>query len=122
MRRPLLSITAIASICHMANRALAASIGEDRPSWQDTTDEERASAVAGVENIINGSVTRPEQSHEAWFAFKQAGGWVYGPTKDTEAKTHPCMVPFDELPPEQQAKDALFFAIVTGLSVEEVQS
>ena len=44
-------------------------------------------------------------------------GWQYGPLKDADLKEHPCIVPFDELPPEQQAKDHLFKAIVDALAV-----
>jgi hypothetical protein len=57
-------------------------------------------------------IVRPEQSHESWWAEKQRTGWTYGPVKDAEKKTHPCCVPYAELPREQQRKDALFFAIV----------
>jgi hypothetical protein len=42
-------------------------------------------------------------------------GWVYGETKDAEKKTHPCLVPFHELPEFQQKKDKLFCAIVDAL-------
>ena len=42
-------------------------------------------------------------------------GWVYGEVKDAEKKTHPCIVPFEELPEFQQKKDALFCAIVDSL-------
>jgi hypothetical protein len=49
-------------------------------------------------------------------AEKVAAGWVYGEVKDPDAKppTHPCIVPFEELPPEQQFKDVLFKTIVAG--------
>jgi hypothetical protein len=43
---------------------------------------------------------------------KVEGGWKYGETKDPEAKTHPCIVPFEDLPAEQQFKDKLFRTIV----------
>lgn len=48
-------------------------------------------------------------------AQKANDGWVYGPVKDPEAKTHPCMVPFDELPYVQRKKDAIFRAMVHAL-------
>jgi hypothetical protein len=46
---------------------------------------------------------------------KKKDGWVYGEVKDAEAKTHPCIVPFEELPEFQKKKDALFCAIVDSL-------
>jgi hypothetical protein len=47
---------------------------------------------------------------------KLSQGWRYGEVKDAVAKTHPCMVPFEQLPVEQQAKDRLLLAIVKALS------
>jgi hypothetical protein len=41
---------------------------------------------------------------------------VYGEVKDAEKKTHPCIVPYKDLPPEQQAKDHLFKAVVSALA------
>jgi hypothetical protein len=32
--------------------------------------------------------------------------------KDTELKKHPCIVPFDELPEKQRAKDYIFRQII----------
>jgi hypothetical protein len=43
-------------------------------------------------------------------------GWRYGKVKNEEARTHPLLVPFDELPPAEQAKDHLFISIVRALS------
>ena len=40
---------------------------------------------------------------------------MYGEEKDPERKVHPCMVPFNELPREQQAKDFIFRAVVHAL-------
>ena len=57
-------------------------------------------------------MTTPEESHENWRKVKDAEGWVYGPVKDAEAKTHPCMVPYEELPSAQIIKDHLFQAVV----------
>jgi hypothetical protein len=66
--------------------------------------------------ILDNPNTTPEASHESWMAEKVAAGWVYGPTKDPVAKTHPCIVAYSELPPEQRAKDHLFGAIVRSLA------
>ncbi len=105
----------IASVCHEANRAYCASIGDaSQPSWADAPDWQKNSAINGVNFHMAGGKT-PEQSHESWLAEKEATGWVYGKLKDPIAKTHPCCVPYDQLPENQKAKDRLFLAIVEAL-------
>jgi RyR domain len=107
----------IAEICHQANKALCETQGDySQADWEDAPGWQRASAISGVLNILDGIVQSPEDSHVSWLKQKEAEGWVYGEYKDVERKTHPCMVPYNELPAEQQLKDRLFFAIVSALS------
>lgn len=114
--RQLATIAAIASICHEANRAYCVSIGDhSQPTWDDAPSWQKESCYTGVLKIASHEITRPEQSHESWSAQKLAEGWVYGTVKDPVAKTHHCLVPFTELPPEQQTKDVLFFSIARAL-------
>lgn len=107
---------AVARVAHEVNRAYCMSMGDaSQPAWEDAPEWQRASAVAGVEFHHANPDAGPEASHESWFAQKAADGWVYGPVKAAEGKTHPCMVPFGELPAAQQAKDFLFRAVVHAL-------
>lgn len=103
----------IAQIVHEANRAYCQTLGDDsQVSWDEAPEWQRSSAVNGVEGILSGRITKPEQSHESWLAEKERTGWKFGPVKDAEKKEHPCFVPYAELPATQQVKDAIFFAIV----------
>lgn len=96
------------------------SIGDtSQPRWEDAPDWQKESAIAGVIGILEGRITNPEQSHESWMAQKVADGWTFGEVKDPTAKTHPCMVPYSELPPSQQAKDGVFHAIVRALMARD---
>jgi len=105
----------IARVCHEVNRAYCESLGDmSQPSWEDAPQWQKDSAMLGVKLHTENNVG-PEASHESWMAQKVAEGWVYGPTKDPEAKTHHCIVPFDMLPREQQAKDFIFRAVVHAL-------
>lgn len=108
-----LRLEAIARICHEANAALCQAFGDNSQlHWQEAPQWQRDSAVAGVEFHIANPDASASASHDAWLAHKRAEGWTYGPVKDAEAKTHPCIVPFHDLPPEQQAKDFVFRSIV----------
>ena len=106
------AVELVAKIAHEANRAYCEALGDhSQPSWEEAPEWQRNSAIAGVRFHMNGE-HGPEASHENWMREKLDDGWVYGDVKDPEAKTHPCLVPFDQLPVEQQAKDFIFRAIV----------
>jgi hypothetical protein len=113
-------IIEIAEACHNVNRAYCRVLGDDsQPQWDYAQDWQRDSAIAGVKQLLENDSLTPGRLHEAWLTHKQNEGWVCGEKKDPEAKTHPCMVPFDELPRSLQTKDVLFAAIVRGLRDEE---
>lgn len=109
--------TAIARVCHEANRAFCVSLGdESQPGWDDAPEWQQESARCGVYGILTGEITSPEDSHVSWSRQKLDDGWRYGEVKDPEAKTHPCLVPYDRLPHEQQTKDHIFHAIVRAMA------
>lgn len=103
----------IARVCHQTNKAYCEEIGDDSPEdWEDAPGWQRESAINGVQFHINNPDASNSASHDNWMAEKVADGWVYGETKDPEAKTHHCIVPFGELPKDQQIKDVLFRNLV----------
>jgi hypothetical protein len=100
-------IEQVARDCHEANRFYCESIGDtSQPKWEDAPDWQRSSCINGVEGALAGNT--PRQSHESWLRGKTETGWSWGPVKDPETKTHPCFVPYDELPESQQVKDLIF--------------
>jgi len=108
-----LRVEGIAKIAHEANRAYRDEIGEDPgPSWVDAPDWQKESVIDGVLGWLQGSIDTPEDSHQSWLDLKIENGWEYGPVKDPEAKTHPCLMPYADLPEEQKLKDSLFSTIV----------
>jgi hypothetical protein len=56
-------------------------------------------------------LTSPEVLHEEWVRAYEKMGWRYGEVRDTEKKTHPDMVPFNELGRLEQEKDWVFFML-----------
>lgn len=108
----------IARICHEANRAYCATLGDlSQPSWADAPQWQKDSACNGVRFALEGGKT-PEDSHKSWLAQKEAEGWKYGPVKDPEKKEHPCFVPYDQLPAAQRRKDHIFLAVVSAFKAE----
>ena len=111
------SIAEIARVAHEINRAYCAALGDDsQPAWEDAPEWQKDSAMNGVNFHSDNPSAGPEASHESWMSEKELEGWVFGEVKDPEAKTHPCMVPFADLPTEQKAKDYLFRAVVHALA------
>ena len=56
-------------------------------------------------------MTCPEALHDAWVDAYEEMGWKYGVKRDAKAKTHPDMVPFEELGKLEQEKDWVFFML-----------
>jgi hypothetical protein len=115
-----MEVAAIAKVCHEANRAYCATIGDNsQPAWEEAPDWQKQSAIKGVEfhlGALNaGRKPSPSASHESWLEEKRAAGWKYGPTKDPEKKEHPCFIPYDGLPLEQRLKDFIFSGIVEAV-------
>lgn len=43
--------------------------------------------------------------HEVWAETRVSQGWTYGEQRNDELKTHPCLVPYEELPEEEKEYD-----------------
>lgn len=107
----------VAKICHQANKSLCEVFGDSSQyDWKAAPAWQRASAHRGVLFCLKTPDAPASSNHEEWMKEKIESGWKYGPVKDPVKKEHPCIVSFDELPPEQQAKDFLFKAIVNSLA------
>lgn len=112
-----LSIEEIAKVCHEVNRGYCKALGDDSQlPWDEAPQWAKTSAINGVRFHLDNPNAGPSGSHENWLKEKEKEGWKYGEIKDPEKKEHPCFVPYDQLPKEQQAKDYIFTSIVKTLS------
>ncbi|MDO4483704.1 MAG: ion channel [Clostridia bacterium] len=110
---------AAARAMHEAYRA----VNPAAPAWGELSCFLRASNRAATDHIpvklsllqgtpfeqADASLRRMcrQNEHDRWLRFHALHGWRYGPHKDALLRTHPCMVPFDELSEAEQAKDDL---------------
>ncbi len=52
-----------------------------------------------------------EKLHQDWVEAYEKNGWRYGPERDVEKRTHPDMVPYDQLGQLERDKDAVFVSL-----------
>jgi uncharacterized protein YodC (DUF2158 family) len=115
--KKLITVLSIAAICHALNKAYCEGLGDTtQPSWEDAPQWQKDSAVNGVSFHLAYPDAPASASHENWMNEKLADGWKYGQVKDPAKKEHPCLVPFNELPATQQAKDFIFKQTVHELA------
>jgi hypothetical protein len=114
----MLTVHDIAKICHQTNKAFCQTIGDSsQDDWSLAPQWQKESAVAGVIYLMKNPLATNAALHNNWCEHKVKNGWVYGGVKDAEKKTHPCLVPFLDLPLEQQVKDKLFRNVVESCRV-----
>ena len=111
-----MEITKVAKVCHEVNRAYCKATGmPELPAWDEAPQWMRDSAIQGVRAMVESKATTPEQLHQKWVEYKVKEGWVWGPKKDPEKKTHPSLLPYDALLPAEKVKDYLFAAVVNSM-------
>ncbi len=110
-------IMRIARVMHEAVRAFQASLGQPAvahwnkaPKWMHTASRD------AVMFRVNNPDAPASAQHDQWMDSKVKDGWKFGPEKDARKKTHPLLVPYNDLPYEERQKDALVGAIITSLT------
>lgn len=109
----------LAAACHSAWYGYAVlALGEpgepweSAPKWQKTSMRD-AIDFWDVECAAMRDDTPLEEkirilaplSHVNWMEHKKSEFWVFGKEKDPVKKTHPCIVPYEELSHDQKMKD-----------------
>lgn len=107
--------TAIARAAHEAIRAYSVSIGDDSyEHWEHTSEWQSDDLLRKIDRLLAGETS--DQMHKIWRDSKIERGWVWGPVMDLDKKTHPDLVPYDELPIERKHKDLLLSIITLTMS------
>jgi len=80
--------------------------------WSERDETFQAQMTDYVESLRGKPLPTPEEAHNSWWRRYQDMGWTYGTVRDPIAKTHPDMVPYADLPKDEQDKDEVFLALV----------
>ena len=80
--------------------------------WNERDDAFRKQFVDIVAQYMKGKIPTPREAHISWMEKYFEMGWVYGPVRDTSKKTHPDLVPYDDLPQDERDKDAIFLSFI----------
>jgi len=81
--------------------------------WQDRDGRFREQYIRTVQNYLTmTNLPPPDEIHANWMRRYLLMGWDYGEKVDRELKTHPDLVPYDELPKDEKDKDAIFLALI----------
>src|SRR6266700_2352439 len=100
----------IAEVCHVANMTVQKLLHDECPSlsWDDEDEFIKKTSVGEVQMILAGR--NPEDTHNEWCERLFDQGYICGLVKSREMKTHPCLVPFNDLPVEQKRKVRMIHA------------
>lgn len=115
----------IAKVIHSANKAYADAIGGRllNPSWEEAPEQQRQDLLKAIASTIINPQT-PQFSHEQWCLAREKEGWTKDINYNPHRKTHPSLVPFDQLTFEEQFKSHLYMGIASifcgGLGILEM--
>lgn len=73
--------------------------GKYTPQPIDTTDVRLPEELEQLVEQMSKNV------HEVWAETRISQGWTYGELRNDELKTHPCLVPYEELPEDEKEYD-----------------
>lgn len=70
-----------------------------KPTPIDTSDVQLPEELLSLSELI------AENVHEVWADARIRDGWTFGEERNTELKTTPCLVPYDQLPESEKEYD-----------------
>ena len=103
----------IAKITHEADRAIRSSMGQEVPGWDRLEATLKSSWRSKIGAFKGPDGITPMMSHESWVRDMISAGWTQG-GNDSDAKTHPSICPYGDLPDQVHLLDGVFAALVSA--------
>lgn len=69
------------------------------PSPLDTAE------IALSDDLVGLTEEMARNVHDVWAQSRLSQGWRYGEARNDRDKTHPCLIPYEELPEEEKEYD-----------------
>jgi hypothetical protein len=70
-----------------------------KPAPRDTSSVRLPPDLAALTELL------ARNTHENWARRRMAEGWSFGPERDDRKKTHPSLVPYEDLPESEKEYD-----------------
>lgn len=69
------------------------------PAPLDTSD------ISLSDDLVRLTEEMARNVHEVWATTRMSQGWRYGKIRNDVEKTHPCLIPYEELPEQEKEYD-----------------
>ena len=97
-------------------------LGEAPIASSNFTAEDRQRRIKAMKECAARS-TSDQERHDSWMKMHVDSGWVYGPEFNSELKTHPNLMPWNDLPAAVKSKARIFDIVAKhGASIEALLS
>lgn len=63
------------------------------------------STIVLADDLVELTERLAENAHDIWAVGRISDGWTYGPKRDDDAKTHPDLIPYADLPEKEKEYD-----------------
>jgi len=83
--------------------------------WEERESDFKTQFIELVDDLCLGKRAFKdfEEAHDSWVRKYASMGWVFGKEYDPDKKTHPDLVPYEDLDPKEKVKDEVFLRLVS---------
>lgn len=93
--------------------------GEEQLDQKMFNQEQRQRRVKAMQECA-AKATSDTERHDSWIKMHEESGWVYGPEFNPTLKTHPNMMPWEQLPASARSKAKIFDIVAkAGAKIDE---